>query len=57
MLLAPVMRINRFVKLAEKASFSTKASSSLSIRVAKKVTASLMIHSLYEVVAILAMGT
>jgi hypothetical protein len=40
------MRTSRFVKLAEKAGFSTKASSSLSMRVAKKRTDSLMIHSL-----------
>lgn len=57
MLFAPVIRTKRLVKLAEKALFSTKASSSLSMSVAKKETASLMIHSLYDVVAILAIGT
>jgi hypothetical protein len=51
------MRTRRFVRLAEKAGFSAKASSSLSTRVAKKRTASLIIHSLWEVVAILPMGT
>jgi len=44
------------VRLAEKLLFSTNASSSLSIRVAKKRTASLTIHSLKELVAILATG-
>lgn len=56
-LLIPVIRTRRFVKLAENASLSTKASSSLSMRVAKNRTASLIIHSLYDDVAILAIGT